>query len=126
MADVARVGSGGDGSHDRRVVNLLLIVEVLAAGVAGRVEVADAVDVRGDVADEIAFHDLHVVDVVEELEPGRVHGPAQGRAPSGAVALVVGMVDVRVEQFHAQGNAFFLGGPGDAAQTGDAVGKPLF
>ena len=89
-------------------------------------EVADAVDVVGDVADEIAFHDLHVVNVVEQLEAGRADGPTEGRAPSGAVALVVGMVDARVEQFHAEGNAFFLGGPGDAAQASDAVGEPLF
>ena len=126
VADVAIVGSGGDGLHDRWVVDLLLVVEVLAAGIAGGVEVADAVDVVGDVADEIAFHDLHVVDVVEQLEPGRVDGPTQGHAPSGMVALVVGMVDARVEQFHAEGDAFFLGGSGDAAQAGDAVGEALF
>ena len=126
VADVALVGSGGDSLHDRRVVNLLLVVEVLATGVASGVEVADAVDVVGDVADEIAFHDLHVVDVVEQLEAGRADGLAQGHAPGGAVALVVGMVDPRVEQFHAEGDAFFLGSIGNAAQASDAVGETLF
>ena len=98
----------------------------MATGVAGSVEVADAVDVVGDVADEISFHDLHVIDVVEELEPGRTDGLTEGYAPGGAVALVVGMVDARVEQFHAEGDAFFLSDSGDAAQAGDAVGEALF
>ena len=42
LAHDARVAGLQDRAHDRRVVQLLVLVQFVAAGVAGRVVVADA------------------------------------------------------------------------------------
>ena len=54
LADVAVVVGSRDGLHDRRVGELLRLVELVAAGVAGGVEVADVRDVLADRADDVA------------------------------------------------------------------------
>src|SRR4051812_18862823 len=58
----------GDGPGDGLVVQLLGLVELVAARVAAGVVVAEGVVVLLDRADHVAFHDLHVVDVIEQLE----------------------------------------------------------
>jgi hypothetical protein len=55
----------GDGLCDGVPVEFLGLVEFVPAGHAAGVEVADVLDVLADGADHVAFHDLHVVDVVE-------------------------------------------------------------
>ena len=52
---------------DEAVVELLRVVDLLPAGNAGRVNVADEIEVVAHVADDVAVHDLHVVDVVDDL-----------------------------------------------------------
>ena len=103
-----------------------MFVEVLTSGVAGSVEVPDIIDVIGYIADQVALHNLHVVDVVEEFDSRRAYRSAHGYAPGGSVALVVGVVNARVEQFHAKGDAFFLGRRGDPEQPLDAIGQAFF
>ena len=41
------------------------------------------------VSDDIPLHDLHVVDVIEQLEPLRAHPLADLDAPGGVVAHVI-------------------------------------
>src|SRR5207245_5735742 len=68
LPDVALVTNLQERLHDRLVADLLLVVELAATGVAGRVDVADIVPVLADAADDVAVHGLDVVDVEEELE----------------------------------------------------------
>ena len=53
--------------YHSRIVDLLFIVEVIAARVSSRMEMSDLLNVFFDGSDEIALHNLHVVDVVEQL-----------------------------------------------------------
>jgi hypothetical protein len=55
--------------HHRRVVDFLGVVQLAAAGVAGRVHVADDVAILLDASQQVAVHDLHVIDVEEQLQP---------------------------------------------------------
>jgi len=45
-----------DGAHNRRIVQLLRVVQLVAAGVAGRVEVADVLDVLTDRANVVSSY----------------------------------------------------------------------
>ena len=121
MADEPRIAGFGNGAHDGRVVDLLGLVQVVATGVAGRVEVPYVADVVPDGPDQVAFHDLHVIDVVEQLDPRRADTLADGHAPLGAVALIVRVVHLAVEELHGQRDALLLGGLRDAQQPFDAV-----
>src|SRR5690242_20995971 len=56
-----------DGGRDRTPVELLRPIELVAARHATRMEVADVRRIVANRADDIALHDLHVVDVVEQL-----------------------------------------------------------
>ena len=85
----ALVAGLDDGLHDGRVVDLLRLVDLVAARHAAGVEVGDVLDVLLDRGDQVAFHDLHVVDVVEQLEPLGADLLAHLDAPGRVVALVV-------------------------------------
>ena len=58
-----------------------------------------------DGGDDVALHDLHVVDVVEQLDPRRADALHDLDAPRGVIGLVVVMVHLAVEQLQAQGHA---------------------
>ena len=70
VGDVTGEVCGGDGFHNRGVLNLLAGVDFVAAGYASRVEVSDDADVGADRVDQIPLHDLHMVDVVEQFHAG--------------------------------------------------------
>ena len=93
VADVAVVVGGGDRPADAAVVQFLGVVQILAAGVAGGVEVADVGEGAPEGADHVALHDLHVVDVEQQLDAGTADHLAQRDAPVGVVAQVAGMID---------------------------------
>ena len=57
-----------DRAADRRPLQLLRVVELVPARHAAGVIVRDVLVMLADGADHVAFHDLHVVDVVEQLD----------------------------------------------------------
>ncbi len=121
VGDEALVAEVGDGFGDPFVMHFLGVVHFVAAGIAGGVEMGEEGVVVADGADDIAFHDLHVIDVVEELHAGGFDAFAEFDTPGGAVALVVGVVDLAVEELHAEGDVLVFGLLDDFADEGDAV-----
>src|SRR5262249_51985768 len=85
----ACVAEIGDRFHHEVVVQLLRVVDLVPAGVAARVEVADPLEVVTDVAGDVAVHDLRVVDVEEDLHPRRVDALHDVHAPRDVVEDVV-------------------------------------
>ena len=69
-----------------------------------------------DGVDDVALHHLHVIDVVEQAQGGRIDHAADLQAPGRAVALLVGVIDLAVEQLQQQGNAGRLRARDDCAQ----------
>jgi hypothetical protein len=57
----------GDGLSYRVPIHFLRIVDLVTPGNAGAMEMRDVLDVVANGADQIAFHDLHVIRVVEQL-----------------------------------------------------------
>jgi len=53
-----------DRLHDRRVVKLLGLIHVPPTRIAGRMVVEKMLVIVADRADDIPFHDLHVIDIV--------------------------------------------------------------
>ena len=80
-----------------------------------------------DGADEIAFHDLHVIDVVEQFDAlGRPTSSQTCDAPGGVVAHVVLVVALAVEELHADGDAVVFGDGFDSLEADDGVAGALF
>ena len=109
MREVARVARIEDRAHDGGPLQLLRRVELVAARHAAGVIVGDPLRVLLDRPDDVALHDLHVVDVVQELDPGRVHGLHHLHPEIRAVSLIVGMVHFAVQQLHHDVDAVGLG-----------------
>ena len=61
-----------------------------------------------DGGNNVTFHDLHVVDVVEQFQVGVSHFFKQLHAPFGMIALIILVVDFAVEQFHHERYAQFF------------------
>src|ERR1700686_3678537 len=68
VGDVAGEVGGGDAAHYAGPLAFRGAVDCGAAGNAAGVEGGDPVNVFMDSADQVDFHDLHVIDVVEELD----------------------------------------------------------
>src|SRR5258708_346323 len=98
----------GDGRGDRVPVQLLRAVQLVAAGDASRVKMGDVIPVVADGADDVAFHDLHVIDVVQQLDARRANRRHDGHAERRAVALIIRMVDLAVQELEADGDALFF------------------
>src|SRR6185436_2732811 len=67
VRDKPRVPGLGNRVGDEAVVQLLRAVDLLTARHTGDVNVADVVEVIAEIADDVAVHDLHVIDVVDDL-----------------------------------------------------------
>jgi len=86
----------------------------------------DVIEVVSNGADHIAFHDLHMVNVVEQLESRGTHLLNQPYTPCRAIAHVIFVIHLAIEQFHANVDALFLCQADDASQTDCAVLQALF
>ena len=91
LADVAFVAGGGDRFHDRRIVEFLAVVEFVAAGNAGRMVMADVFVELTDARDHVSFHDLHVIDIVEQFQPWAADAADDFDRPFDLVAEIIGM-----------------------------------
>ena len=79
-----------------------------------------------DRADHIAFHDLHVVDIVEQLEVFGADAFDQLDTPASVVAHVILVIHLAVEQFHADGDFVLFGQRHQSFEADDADVQPLF
>src|SRR6266849_7350664 len=89
VGDVAAEVGGGDAAHHAVPLDFLGAVELVAAGNTAGVEVADPIDVFLDGADQVTFHDLHMIDVVAQFDAGRVDGLNDLQSTGGVVAHVI-------------------------------------
>src|SRR5579862_3565416 len=89
LPDIAIVIGGGNRPHDGRVIEFLVLVQLMSSRHSGSVEMADMRNVGMYAGNYITLLDLHVIDVVEQLDARRVHDPTDVHAPGGVVALVV-------------------------------------
>ena len=113
---------GGDGG----VVEFLAGIKFMSAGHARRVVVADVLVVSLNAANDVTLHDLHVIDIVEQFEMGRVDAVAECCAPSGVITLVIGVIHFRVQQFHDEGDTVFLRKGNERCESSSAVFEPLW
>gem|GEM_PF-5440777 len=74
---------------------------------------------------DVAVHDLHVVNVVEQLEPLGADALYQFRAPRHMVALVILVIALAVQQFHAQRHLQFFRQRQNAFQADGAILQAL-
>src|SRR5213078_2320128 len=109
-----------DGGGDGVPVQLLRAVQLMAAGHPTRVEVPDGCRVVADRPDDVAFHDLHVINVVEQLHAWRRHAFHHGDAERGPVALIPGVIDLAVQELHADGDALLFSQRLDLVEPRDA------
>ena len=72
VRDVAFVACFGDAAHHAVPLYFLRAVQFVPAGHAAGVEVAHPLNIFLNGGDQIAFHDLHVINVVEQFDARRI------------------------------------------------------
>ena len=108
LRDIAFEAGVQNRLHDARPVEFLCLVNLRAARHAAGVVVVEVWVVLLDRVADIAIHDLHVINVVEQLEPLGADALHQLRAPRDMIALVILVVALAVQQFHAQRHLQFF------------------
>ena len=96
-------------SKNGGIVNFFSLPRFVTSGDTGDVVMAVPLVVFFDVGDEVALHDLHVVDVVEQLKAGTGQFACQGNAPTDAICHVIGVVHKAVEELHLQYHTVLFG-----------------
>src|SRR5436309_772905 len=82
-----------------------------------RVIMGKVVMMLADRLDNITFHDLHMVNVVEQPYRWRIDQTAHLYPPGGLVGLIVWVIYLAIEQFQHQGHPLILRNPGKAFQA---------
>ena len=82
------------------VIQLLLIVKFIPPGIPPGMVVPKVVVIFSNGTNDIPFHDLHVIDVIQELEVVGAYLLHQFNTPGRIVAHVVRMIDSAIQQFH--------------------------
>jgi len=85
-----------NGAHHAIPLYLLSVVKLVPPRHAAGMEMADPRDVRPNRRQSVPFHDLHVINVVEQLHVWRIHLFHYAHAPCGMVSHVVGVVHLAV------------------------------
>src|ERR1700679_2746377 len=109
VRDVALVVKIRDGGGDGVIVQFLAVVDLMPSGDTAGMKMSDPVDVVADRSDDIALHDLHMINVVQQFQPRRIDATHHRNAKGGVITLIPRMIDFAVEQFHADGDAMFFG-----------------
>ena len=81
MADVSVVVGSGDCSHDGWVIEFLGVVDFVATGVAGGMEVADVADVGSQCANDVALPYLHAYKVIDTIDVPLLQSPKTIEVP---------------------------------------------
>ena len=87
VPDVSGVVRLRDRSGNEAVVQFLIIVQFVAARVAGRMEALNPLDIVANRAHYVAIVDLRVVDVIEDSHPRRIDALQEGRAIIGRLPV---------------------------------------
>jgi len=126
MGDVAGVTGFEDCLHNRRVIEFLGIVDFVSAGDSRGVIMGDVLFVGLEGLNDIAFHNLGVVDVVEDFEAVGADLFADLDAEFHIVEHIVLVVDFGVEIFEAKGNIFLLCSADDFLNAFDGIFDAVF
>ena len=68
MGDIAIEPGRENTAHHAVPLHFLRIVQFMPSGYAAGMEMAHPLNILLDRSDKVAFHDLHVIDVIKQLE----------------------------------------------------------
>ena len=68
LGNVALKPSFNDGLANGRVIEFLSVVDLVSARIAAGMIVAEILVALLDGSNDVAFHDLHVINIVEQFE----------------------------------------------------------
>src|SRR5271156_2528211 len=97
MRDIAVEPGCYDSTHHAIPLDFLFIVQFVPARDTAGVKVRYPLDVFLDRGYQIPFHNLHVVDVVDEFYVWRVYLLHCTYTPGGVIAHIVGMIYFAVQ-----------------------------
>lgn len=93
-----------DGLKNVRVVNFA-VLQLVSARITGGVEVADFVDIGGNIFNEVSFADLLMIDVKDHLDVRALDFVDDLECLVAAHEVIPGMIDQFVERFDDERDA---------------------
>ena len=99
MTNVSVVARIPDGCHNRGIVDFLVFIKIIPSWIASSVIMGNVLAVFANGADQIPFHNLHVIYIVQQLDPRRFDTLNHFYPPPSQVTLIICMVHLAVQQF---------------------------
>src|SRR5215475_2368400 len=109
------------GLSDVTIIQFLRTVDIVPPGIAAGMKMSDPLEVVAYVPDDIAIHDLRMIDVKKNFHSRRIHSRHHVDAPRNVIEHVVLVIHLAVQIFHADGDAFVFGLPFDPIQERHAI-----
>ena len=97
MGDDSLIPKVRDAFADTCIIHLLCIIKLMTPRISGSMEVAHVFEIVPDGPNDVTLHDLHVINIVEQFPPWRIHPLANLYAPSGVVTHIPWVVDLAVQ-----------------------------
>ena len=125
MAHKACIPCAGEGLSDGRIIELLIRPQLVSAGDSSGMKVGKVFDVFPDGRNHISFHHLHMIDIVEKLESWVPNLAAELYSPACVIALVIGVINPGVQEFHNENNIVLFRKGENSLQSEGAVIQSL-
>src|SRR6266849_1897576 len=89
----------------------------MASGIARSMIVREIRMILTNRANNITFHNLHMIDVIEQLHTRRVHQATDLYSPGRMITLVVQVINFTVQEFDGECDACVLSGLRDTRES---------
>lgn len=122
MADITGVADVGDVAGNGGPVNFLGVVEFVATGITGGVDVTEVVFGLVESADEVAFHNLAMIEIEQNTDAGTADSAHDIQGPFETVAAIALMVDAGIEHFQVEIDCGGFGFGGDLGEQRGGMG----
>src|SRR5579883_269485 len=114
-----------NGLHHCWVLDFLGCIDLMPPWNAASVEVTNHIFVLTDGGNQVTFHDLHVVNIVEQFYARRIYLSHHPCSPRRMVCHVVRMVALAVQQLQTDGHAVVFGNLFHPVQAQNGVAGTL-
>ncbi len=95
--------------HNGAIIQFLIVSNLTTTRYTAGVVMPDIGRTFTQATDNIAFVDLHMIDIKQHLHIRRIDTLTELKSPITVVGHIVKMIDTTIEDFHVQYNAIFFG-----------------
>src|SRR5581483_2351524 len=102
MRQITTIPCFQDRAYNRWIVQFLRFIQIVTARIPGSMIMGEVWVILTNGADNIPFHNLHMINVVQQLDAWRVHQLTHLNSPRCFITLVIRVIHLAIQQLQDQ------------------------